>query len=144
MDDPILATMNPTLSLLRGEITPAQFANHFPTAEEVSRYPALIKPTHSVESVFEGGWVPLHRVAFCLPVWADIESWFKMWDSISVPCGACRKHWEYSKELDPPRFQSRIEFFWWSHRAHNSVSMRIGRSVWSCGRFWRRYSPNQK
>ncbi|WP_146675975.1 ERV1/ALR-related protein [Pirellula sp. SH-Sr6A] len=141
MDDPVFSVVNPVLRLLRGEITPSEFASLYPSQlDSAPTQPSIAVPAPLLQDhVFDVGWVPLHRVAFRLQTWADIEAWYRMWESISIPCGACRRHWAGFKELDPPRFHSRIEFFWWSHRAHNSVSKRIGRSVWSCGRFWRRY-----
>ncbi len=81
------------------------------------------------------GWVSLHRVAWSLDDWSKIEGWFKEWESVSVPCGVCWKHWESFKKNDNPNFSSRESFFWWSFRAHNEVSLRIQKDVWSAEEF---------
>lgn len=79
----------------------------------------------------EPGWESLHRIASEIPDWGNISAWFQEWELRSVPCGECWKHWREWKNSNPPRFDGRLAFYWWSHRAHNAVAARIGNAIWS-------------
>jgi len=81
------------------------------------------------------GWETLHRSAWVVEDWSRIESWFVEWESVSVPCSACWNHWLRFKRDNPPDFSSREKFFWWTFKAHNEVSHRLEKEVWSAERF---------
>lgn len=104
---------------------------------------ALRNPKVDRPCEIEPSWRSSHFAALRIEDWGAIEDWVTRWDSVSVHCGQCRAHWEEFNTQDPPGLESRIAFFWWSYRAHNAVSQRIGKSVWSCGRFYRKYKEGK-
>lgn len=140
MDNPILdVKLDPMAELATGRRT-AEIEPYFKFVDQTPKL-QIETPLSSPPSPPQTGWQELHCIAWSIDDLATLPSWFAEWDAVSVPCGNCRIHWEDYKQKNPPDFGSRAGFFWWSWRAHNTVSLRIGKTVWSLKRAHRHYHP---
>lgn len=99
-----------------------------------------------VERLGRSTWTLLHTMTATYPTQPSPGEQMQTRTFLSTfskmyPCGHCAEDFRdwMSKEENMPRVQSREDFGRWMCEAHNAVNVKLGKSVFDCGRWEERW-----